>query len=91
VSSKPKRNRSPGSRYYGDDVPDDSQEHIKLSSGQSTWMSVNTYKESITVHTPGEIVWMSADVAEKVGRSLLRAAKHRRKIDAALKRKAIKS
>jgi hypothetical protein len=72
----------------GGNVPDDSEERIRLTSGATTWMLVTTYKESITMHTPGEIVWMSADAAEKVGKALIAAARHRRKIDAAIKRQA---
>ena len=82
-----RKKKSLGTRYYGEGVPDDSQEKIKLSSGKCTWMMVSTYKESITMHLPDSIVWFSADTAEKVGRALIRAAAHRRKIDAALKRK----
>jgi hypothetical protein len=68
-------------------IPDDEQAVVKLRYDKNLpSVELRTYKSGISLHTPGEALWLTADDAERVGRALLRMARLRRQIDAAEKR-----
>lgn len=67
-------------------IPKDTTESVTLARlGAPPKVHVQTYKTAVTMTTSGEVVWLSADEAERLGHALMKAAKHRRRIDAAEK------
>jgi hypothetical protein len=68
-------------------IPADEQAVVKLRYDKNRpSIELRTYKSGISLHTPGEALWLTANDAERVGRALIRMARLRRQIDAAEKR-----